>query len=187
MESGKLPKFRFFDRMTDFWGFTSSPSSYYAHAGEAIAKTGSDMSKVALVQEWLQAIWCGGNLALIDEIFVENGTACGSVSDFTPNAAGVRDITENILELIKRRPRFEYLVAEELGDLVVLRFFVHVDDHPYRPPFKFSAAMIYRLKGDKIAELHTQIDYFALFEGVGQLPEDALPVSLSGAELTWAA
>ncbi len=43
-----------------------------------------------------------------------------------------------------------------------------------------------RFKGGKMVEAYNQFDFISLFEQLGQLPQDTLPICMTGQQLDWA-
>ena len=50
----------------------------------------------------------------------------------------------------------------------------------------FTGQIIARVKEAIVTELIATIDYMKMFEQLGQLPEDSLPICLTGEQLIWA-
>lgn len=141
--------------------------------------------RAKIVKEWTARIWVQEEDDLLDQIFRSTTTATGPISSLDPSMFHPRDIVASLKSLLQCKPDVEYLILEEAGDWVITTFVAHVSEHPLHKPFSFDGSMLFKFDGDSICEIHTQINYFALFEGLGQLPEDSLPVCLTGASLTW--
>ena len=60
-------------------------------------------------------------------------------------------------------------------------------DGPYGiTPVSVGGLMLARVKSGQFIEMTTKFDAFTLFEQLGQLPEDTLPVCMTGQQLSWA-
>lgn len=141
-------------------------------------------SKSDLIREWFNAIWRRDQLELIDEIFCARAQTTGPLSSIDDDHHYAREITENIKALIRCKPDISFPLIEEFGDWAFVRFIMNVAEHPFRPPFSFDGIMVFKFEADRIRELHTQINYFKLFEGLGQIPKDSLHICMTGAKLT---
>ncbi|WP_192964325.1 nuclear transport factor 2 family protein [Phycobacter azelaicus] len=141
--------------------------------------------KTELVRFWVEEVWSKDNDKILDDMFSPDTTATGPVSDVAGKDFRSTDIVSALKALFQCPPELTFTVLEELGDWVITCFTVAVKDHPHRPPFDFDGQMVFRITDGKITEVHSNLNYIKMFEGLGQMPEDTLLVALTGAELDW--
>ncbi|ANP36225.1 MULTISPECIES: nuclear transport factor 2 family protein [Rhodobacterales] len=142
-------------------------------------------SKAELVRFWFEEIWYRNNDQIQDEMFSTGAKASGPVSNLADKDFRSIDIVSALKARLECTPEVSFSVFEELGDWVITCFTVAVTKHPTRPPFDFDGQMMFRIKDDKIAEIHSNLNYIKMFEGLGQMPQDTLLISLTGAEMQW--
>ena len=142
-------------------------------------------TKTDLIRHWVEEVWLKDNQTILNEMFTPDPKASGPVSSQAGKDFRSSDIVLALKSLFQCTPEISYSVLEEAGDWVIVCFTLAVNEHPHRPSFAFDGQMMLRLKDDRIAEIHTSLDYIKMFEGLGQMPEDSLLIALTGAELEW--
>jgi hypothetical protein len=138
-----------------------------------------------LVRFWFEEVWYRDNNAVLEEMFTDDTEATGPVSSLMGKQFVASDFVTTMKALLGGAPEFTFRVFEEAGDWVITVFDVHVTKHPRRPAFDFDGQMIFKVENGQITAIHSSLNYIRLFEGLGQMPPDTLPVCLSGAELDW--
>ncbi|MFW8637576.1 nuclear transport factor 2 family protein [Cribrihabitans pelagius] len=138
-----------------------------------------------LVRFWFEEVWYRDNNEVLGEMFSQDTSATGPVSSLMGTQFIASDFVTTMKALLGGAPEFEFSVFEEAGDWVITCFTVKVLNHPRRPPFDFDGQMIFKVADGRISAIHSSLNYIKLFEGLGQMPPDTLPVCLSGAELVW--
>ncbi|MEL0437203.1 nuclear transport factor 2 family protein [Phycobacter sp. K97] len=142
-------------------------------------------SKIELVRFWVEEVWGKDNDKILDDMFSSNTKASGPVSSVAGKDFRSIDIVSALKSLFQCPPELTFTVLEEMGDWVIACFNVAVNDHPHRPPFEFDGQMVFRIMDGKITDIHSNLNYIKMFEGLGQMPEDTLLIALTGAELDW--
>ncbi|MFW8596050.1 nuclear transport factor 2 family protein [Cribrihabitans neustonicus] len=142
-------------------------------------------SNAELVRFWFEEVWYRDNNDVLGEMFAEGTEATGPVSSLMGKQFIASDFVTTMKALLGGAPQFGFSVFEEAGDWVITCFTVKVPNHPSRPPFEFDGQMIFKVEDGQITAIHSSLNYIKLFEGLGQMPPDTLPVCLSGARLDW--
>ncbi|MDE4174496.1 nuclear transport factor 2 family protein [Phaeobacter sp. PT47_59] len=142
-------------------------------------------SKTDLVRFWVEEVWSKDNDKILGEMFAAKTIASGPVSSLAGKDFRSTDIVSALKALFQCKPDLTFTVMEEMGDWILTCFTISVNEHPQRPPFEFDGQMVFKILDDKIAEIHSSLNYIKMFEGLGQMPEDTLLVALTGAELDW--
>lgn len=142
-------------------------------------------SNADLVRFWFEEVWYRDNNQILEEMFSEDTAATGPVSSLMGKKFIASDFVTTMKALLGGAPEFTFRVFEEAGSWVITCFDVHVVNHPRCPAFDFDGQMIFKVEDGKISAIHSSLNYIKLFEGLGQMPPDTLPVCLSGAELVW--
>ncbi|MBY6057878.1 nuclear transport factor 2 family protein [Leisingera daeponensis] len=142
-------------------------------------------SNAELVRFWFEEVWYRDNNGILEEMFTEGTQATGPVSSLMGQQFIASDFVTTMKALLGGAPEFTFGVFEEAGPWVITCFDVHVTSHPHRPPFDFDGQMIFKVENGQITAIHSSLNYIKLFEGLGQMPPDTLPVCLSGAKLDW--
>lgn len=142
-------------------------------------------TKAELVKGWLEQIWYHNDMSTLDRMFSNGTKATGPVSDIDSDKFQPREIVSTLKSLLKSTPEITFTLIEETDNWVITRFVVDVRKHPSRPPFSFDGQMLFKFQMAEVCEIHSQVNYIALFEGLGQMPTDTLPIILTGANLSW--
>ncbi|TNJ40191.1 ester cyclase [Phaeobacter sp. B1627] len=137
-----------------------------------------------LLHLWFDEVWNKGNLDIIDELLdpdvIFNGALDGVVSP------GV-DYKEVVTAMKALMDQMHVTVTHSLeeGDLGMVRVRVDAMDLTHSHKLDFTGQMLVRVRNDRIFEFYSNFDYLRMFEQLGQLPTDALPVCLTGERLVW--
>ncbi|MGR3759195.1 ester cyclase [Roseobacteraceae bacterium NS-SX3] len=142
------------------------------------------MTKTELLQYWFDEVWSNGNLSVIDEMLTPDTQLNGVIAAQALPKNDYPDLVlalRNLLGPIKVR----LVQTMEQGDWISARMVVDTERAGTGERFQVTGQLMTRFEGSRIAETHTHFDFFSLFEKLGQLPPDALPVCMTGQRLTW--
>lgn len=143
------------------------------------------MTKADILQLWYDEVWSKGNLAAIDELLGEHVVAEGII----PALGVTRDDFSNLVVAIRNLLgpiKVELAQCVEQGDWLAARYVVDTVSEDGGTPVHVSGQVMARFSGGQIVESFYQFDFFSLFQQLGQLPPDSLPVCLTGQGLDWA-
>ncbi|MFW8636575.1 ester cyclase [Cribrihabitans pelagius] len=141
-------------------------------------------SKAELLQSWYDRAWRDGDLSAIDETFLPETSASGVVPSLQLSRADFEaflDALRNLLCNIE----VSIVQSMEQGDWLAARLLLSGERAADGTPVSATGQVMLQFAGGKIAATYGQLDYFTLFEQLGQLPADALPVCLTGQRLDW--
>lgn len=143
------------------------------------------MTKSELLKEWYDQVWVHGDLEAIDQFFDPDTMAEGIIPEMQVGVDDFRDLVT----------AFRYHVGKidvklpktiENGDWVAAMLHVHTSRADNGAPIEVTGQVMARFKDDKVVEAYNQFDFISLFEQLGQLPEDTLPICMTGQQLAWA-
>lgn len=142
-------------------------------------------SKPELLQSWYDRAWRDGDLSAIDETFLPETSASGVVPSLQLSRADFEAFLDALRNLM-RNIEVTIVQSMEDGDWMAARLLLTGESTETGAPVSATGQVMLKFSGSKIAETYGQLDYFTLFEQLGQLPADALPVCLTGQRLNWA-
>ncbi len=137
------------------------------------------MSHLALLNDFYKTAWIDGDIAAIDRYFTARTEAHGMMGEgevgpedfkvlIPAFRAGIRDIT------------VRYNRVVEMGDWL----FAHVTAEALTAngldPVRASGMCMMRVENGLVAEAYNSFDFLSFFEQMGQLPNEALALLLSG-------
>mgnify|MGYP001040112928 CR=1 FL=1 len=73
----------------------------------------------------------------------------------------------------------------EDGDLAMARVKVTARDRSLSPESGLAVNLLVRVHNGRFVEFYSNFDYLQMFEQLGQIPEDTLPICLTGERLVW--
>lgn len=142
------------------------------------------MSKIETLLLWLNETWGNRNFNYADKLLTEDATVRGAMTREPVCVDEVKEFAQTFSGLLGPIMASAELAVEQ-GDWLAARVIVETENPRDRTPFRFSDHFIVRFEGGKIAEVISQLDYFTLFENLGQLPPDALDACMTGETLDW--
>ncbi|UWR41302.1 ester cyclase [Phaeobacter inhibens] len=138
-----------------------------------------------MLNRWLQELWVHGNNSILDELLADEAGAVGLIPDIAMKKAEFAVLAEAMRALCSDI-QVQITHTVEAGDWVAVRIQVDaVGIHESRPVQATGQIMARAVQG-KFHELISQFDFLTLFECLGQMPENTLPICLTGQQLTWA-
>jgi ketosteroid isomerase-like protein len=147
-----------------------------ATAGGAGGGSGPAANK-AVVRRWMEEVWSGGNLVVLDELIAPEYVLHGAADPTTPpGPAGAKRITAAFRAAFPDlQGVIEDLIAE--GDRVVCRWTARATHRgpfagvaPTNRPVTFTGIEIVRVVDDKIVEGWDEVDLLGLREQLGAAP-----------------
>ncbi|UWQ23287.1 nuclear transport factor 2 family protein [Leisingera aquaemixtae] len=142
----------------------------------------ADMPLTRLLHYWFEEVWGRGNLNAVSDIMRRNTLISGSVSalaepesDYSEVVAALR----NLLGPIK----VTFTHVMETDEWVSVRLVAATSNPRDGEPFEITGQVMARVEDGRIAEMHSNMDYFRMFEMLGQLPPEALAICLTGERL----
>ncbi|WP_146343937.1 ester cyclase [Phaeobacter marinintestinus] len=142
-------------------------------------------TKTDLLQRWYDEVWVHGNLDAIDKFFVPDLVATGIVPEMQMGRDDFQDLVvafrAHVGEIDVRLPK-----TVEHDDWLAAFLHVHTTRADNGAPIEVTGQVMARFEGDQIVEAYNQFDFVSLFEQLGQLPEDTIPICMTGQQLEWA-
>ena len=143
------------------------------------------MTKSELLKEWYDRVWVHGDLEAIDQFFDPDTMAEGIIPEMQVGVDDFRDLVTafryHVGDIDVKLPK-----TVENGDWVAAMLHVHTSRADNGAPIEVTGQVMARFKNDKVVEAYNQFDFISLFEQLGQLPEDTLPICMTGQQLAWA-
>lgn len=168
-------------------GASSNPNIAQAGHASAVAApfdsaehTGTPLTQ--LMHYWFSEVWSKGNLAAIAELMAPQARISGPVSSMADPSSDYGEVVTALRSLLGPI-QVTFTHAMESMDWVSIRLLVNTENPRDGETFRFTGQLVARIENNKIAELFINMDYFRMFEKLGQLPPEALAICLSGEKL----
>jgi hypothetical protein len=143
------------------------------------------MNKSEILQLWYDEVWTKGNLKAIDELLGEETEAQGIIPSLGIQRQDYADLVIAIRALLGPIKVTLSQTLEE-GDWLAARYLADTENPGTGEPVQVSGQVMARFSKGQIVESYYLFDFFSLFQQLGQLPPDSLPVCLTGQRLDWA-
>lgn len=143
------------------------------------------MTNTELLQQWFNEVWVNGNLDAIENILRPDTISTGLIPSFGLRPNDLRALVAALRELLNDiKVTFSHTM--EHGDWLAVRTVITAERADTGEPINVTGQLFVRFQDQRIAETHSQFGFFSLFEQLGQLPPDVLPICLTGQTLRWA-
>lgn len=142
------------------------------------------MTKREVVDLWFSEIWDGHKTSLLDSVLAPSMAE----DDNIYGGLALRKDIPLLIEVFHRllgTTKTEVLVYIEQGDWVSVQYRTTADGADGDTPIDVKSLIMFRFEQGLIAELISRIDSLALFEQLGQIPQDTMMGCFSGQSLTW--
>lgn len=136
------------------------------------------MTKSEILQAFYERVWLKGDLSAVDEFFTTEGAASGFMANDVVGATDIKTLVEAFRGFLEDGG-FSLTHTLEQGDWLATVITLHATTQSGQD-VQLQGQVMARFEGNKIAEAFNQFDYFAFFEQVGLLPEDAMAMFLTG-------
>lgn len=144
--------------------------------------TTAGMPLAHLLHFMFQEIWCRGNLGAVSKVMTAETIVSGAVSALAGPDCDYGEVVDTLRSLVgPMKVRFTH--AMETRDWVSVRLLIDTSSPKGGTAFHITGQIMARVENGKIAELHSNMDYFQLFEQLGQLPPEALAICMTGERL----
>ncbi len=143
------------------------------------------MNKSDLMKQWYEDVWVKGDLDAIDRLFEPQTQAEGLIPGMQIGPDDFRDL------VMAFRQHFGDIQVDmpltvENGEWLSALLHVNTTRADNGGPIEVTGQVMARFDGDKMVEAYNQFDFISLFEQMGQLPQDTLPICMTGQRLDWA-
>ncbi|MEX0365716.1 MAG: ester cyclase [Ruegeria sp.] len=143
------------------------------------------MTKSEVLKEWYAQVWEQGNTDVIGQYFDPDTMAEGLIPEMQVGPDDFRDLV-TAFRYILGDIRVELPKIIEDGDWLSAILHVHTSRADNGAPIEVSGQVMARFRDGKMVEAYNQFDFISFFEQLGQLPQDTLPVCMTGQRLDWA-
>ncbi|MDJ0827161.1 MAG: nuclear transport factor 2 family protein [Rhodobacter sp.] len=137
------------------------------------------MSNRSVLETWIRRVWCEADSACIDEMLAPDGAVQGLGAHPLVGPAEFHGFADAIFALLHDF-QIDIDRATEEGDwvhvLVTLRAKARSDGRDV----VFPGQLLVRIADEKLAEAYNSVDFIAMFEQLGLLPENTFARCLSG-------
>lgn len=158
-----------------------------AHCADASQPRDAELtkSKAELLQRWYDRAWRDGDLGAIEDTYLPDTSASGVIPSLQLSRADFEAFLDALRNLM-RNIEVSIVQSLEQDDWLAARLLLSGESRATNEPVSATGQVMLQFQGERIAATYGQLDYFTLFEQLGQLPADALPVCLTGQRLDWA-
>ncbi|NIZ13872.1 ester cyclase [Phaeobacter sp. HF9A] len=144
------------------------------------------MTHSALLHLWFDEVWNNNNLDVVDDLLHPDVIFRGSLDSLVGPDIDYKEIVTAMKTLIEQL-HVTITHSLESDEFAMVRVLVQAVDPVQNREFDFTGQVLVRVKDGKFIEFYSNFDYLRMFEQLGQLPVDAMPVFLTGERLTWVA
>ncbi len=145
----------------------------------------STSRNLEIVKQWFDTLWGQADIAAINSLPHSDITIEGQI---TALGGSRNDYGEMVMALTRllHNITFDYESPIMSGDLVAAKLLVSAKSAETQQDVHFSGHFIVEVKDGNVTKVSASMDYMKMFEQLGQLPEDALAICLTGESLIWA-
>ncbi|AHD01043.1 nuclear transport factor 2 family protein [Leisingera methylohalidivorans] len=140
------------------------------------------MPLTRLLHYWFEEVWRKGNMDAVAEVMTPDTLISGAISALAEPECDYGEVVAALRNLLGPMT-FTFTHAMETADWVSVRLLVRTCKPSDGTPFQITGQLMARVEEGRIAELHSNMDYFQMFEKLGQLPPEALAVCMTGERL----
>ncbi|ATG35426.1 MULTISPECIES: nuclear transport factor 2 family protein [Phaeobacter] len=134
--------------------------------------------------QWFHDVWVDQNLDLVEPMFHPELEVNGPLHGTVAIAEDYREVVATLSNIIHDL-NLTLTHALDDGDLAAIRIWVRGYGRNAEEPLDYFGQLIVRMQDDQIREFLSNFDYMTMFEQLGQLPQDCLPVCMTGERLAW--
>ncbi|SFU17249.1 ester cyclase [Sedimentitalea nanhaiensis] len=143
------------------------------------------MNKADLLRKFYEDVWVKNNLDAIDLYFSANAEAGGIIPEMSFGPDEFRELVFAVRNLLGEID-IDMPIVIENGEWAAGIIKARTSRADNGAPVEVTGQTMARFEGDKLVEAYNQFDYVSLFEQLGQLPPDTLPICMTGQRLAWA-
>ena len=142
------------------------------------------MTKTELLQYWFDEVWSKGNMSVIDRMYGPDTLSTGVISISSLQREDIHELVTAIRELLTDiKVTFSHKMEQE--DWLAVRSVIDAKRSDNGAPVQMTGQMFIRFEGQIIVESHSHFNYMSLFDQLGQIPPDAVPILLTGQAMQW--
>ncbi|MDE4131577.1 nuclear transport factor 2 family protein [Phaeobacter sp. QD34_3] len=138
-----------------------------------------------IVKHWFHELWEEADTAAIQALAQSGTKMHGPISDLGTPHSDYGEVVRALNNLLQNIV-FEYANPIEQGEWIAFQLIVNADSVATGQSLRFSGHISARVTDGQVAEIFSTMDYMTMFEKLGQLPEESLPICLTGERLIWA-
>lgn len=141
-------------------------------------------SHIDLLHYWFDQVWNKNNLSVVDELMASNVVFGGPLQTLMSPGQDYKELVQMLKALLQD---FHVSVTHAIAqnDMASARVVVSRVGPGINDPMTFSGQLMVRVRDGKFVEFLSNFDYLQMYENLGQLPPDALAITLTGERLTW--
>lgn len=109
----------------------------------------------------------------------------GTIGDLVDSRSEFLEAADILMSLFEVKPKVLINIKIDSGEWVAATTIIEATSKGSELPLLIRGQLIAKVKNQKIVEWHSSTDYLSLFEQLGQIPKDALPILTTGAKLMW--
>ncbi|WP_323783234.1 nuclear transport factor 2 family protein [Leisingera sp.] len=140
------------------------------------------MPVTRLLYYWFEQVWRKGNMDAVAEVMTPDTLISGAIAALAEPECDYGEVVAALRNLLGPMT-VTFTHAMEAADWVAIRLLVRTSKPSDGTPFQITGQLMARVEEGRIAELHSNMDYFQMFEKLGQLPPEALAVCMTGERL----
>lgn len=137
------------------------------------------MQKAEILNNWYQRVWEQGDQDAIDEMFRPDTKAAGLLPDMRLGPDDFKELVSMVQALVEEI-RCQVIKAVEDGNWLAALVQINTTNSITGETASVSGQVMVRFEGDIMVEAYNSFDFLSFFEQMHLLPEQVLPICLSG-------
>ncbi|MEY8800147.1 ester cyclase [Leisingera sp. XS_AS12] len=146
----------------------------------------SDQNKASdIVRAFYKDVFENNNRKALPRYFSPDARFGGAIGDLADSKSEFIEAADVLMSLFEVNPTVSINIKIDGGDWVAATTIIEATSTGSELPLLIRGQLIAKVKNQKIVEWHSSTDYLSLFEQLGQIPKDSLPILTTGARLMW--
>ncbi len=140
-------------------------------------------SKADIIHKWYEDVWIGGDLDKVEQMYQPAPDDESLIPGATISVEETREMIVVLANLITDI-RVRIIHTVEKGEWVSALVEIYGFKLGTETPVYMRWLTMVRIDGDRIVESYPSVNFLSFFEQLGQLPDDAFELLLSGTVLS---
>ena len=138
-----------------------------------------------IVRSFYREVFENNNRKALHRYFSPDAVFGGSIGSLVESRSEFFEAADVLLSLIEVKPKVSLDIKIDSGEWVAATTIIDAISKGSEIPLLIRGQLVARVENKQIAEWHSSTDYLSLFEQLGQIPSDCLPILTTGAKLMW--
>ncbi|WP_154667647.1 nuclear transport factor 2 family protein [Leisingera caerulea] len=138
-----------------------------------------------IVRAFYRDVFENNNRKALRRYFSPDAVFGGAIGDLVNSRSELLEAADVLMSLFEVKPKVSINIKIDIEEWVAATTIIEATSKGSELPLLIRGQLIARVKNQQIVEWHSSTDYLSLFEQLGQIPRDCLPILTTGANLMW--